>query len=70
MNDDNYLPYFSSKEIGDALMSFAVDEPSIDFLVLCGHTHSEAEYQPRANLIVKVGKAEYNKPAIQEIITI
>ncbi|WP_131781190.1 hypothetical protein [Legionella gresilensis] len=36
----------------------------------CRHTHSGAEYQPRTNLIMKAGKAEYYKPGIQEIITI
>lgn len=61
---------FSSKAIGDVLMLFANDNPSIDFLVLCGHTHSDAKYQPRTNLIVKVGKAEYYKPVMQEIITV
>ncbi|STX50461.1 phosphoesterase [Legionella busanensis] len=70
ISDDNYLPYFSSKAIGDILMPFAIENPLIDFLVLCGHTHSGAEYQPRTNLIVKAGKAEYYKPGIQEIITI
>lgn len=70
VSDDNFLPYFSSKAIGDVLMPFAMENPSIDFLVLCGHTHSDAEYQPQSNLIVKVGKAEYYKPIIQEIITL
>lgn len=70
VSDDNYLPYFSSKAIGDVLMLFDSDNPSIDFLVLCGHTHSDAKYQPRTNLIVKVGKAEYYKPVMQEIITV
>jgi predicted MPP superfamily phosphohydrolase len=70
VSDDNYLPYFSSKAIGDVLMPFAIDNPSIDFLVLCGHTHSDAEYQPSQNLCVKAGKAEYYKPIVQEIITI
>lgn len=70
VSDDNYLPYFSSKVMGDVLMLFSTENPSIDFLVLCGHTHSDAEYQPRTNLIVKAGKAEYYKPTIQEIINI
>lgn len=70
VSDDNFLPYFSSKAIGDVLMPFAIENSSIDFLVLCGHTHSDAEYQPRTNVIVKAGKAEYYKPAIQEIIHI
>ncbi len=68
VSDDNFPPYFSSKAIGDILMPFAIENPSIDFLVLCGHSHSDAEYQPRTNVIVKAGKAEYYKPVIQETI--
>lgn len=37
-------------------------------LVLCGHTHSEANYQPLRNLMVRVGKAEYRYPEVQEVI--
>ena len=68
VSDENWLPYFSSKVMGDVLMPFVNDNPSIDFLVLCGHTHSEAHYQPLSNLTVKTGKAEYYRPTIQEII--
>lgn len=70
ISDDNYLPYFSSKVMGELLLSFAQENPSIEFLVLCGHTHSKALYQPCGNLIVKAGAAEYYQPAIQEIIYI
>ncbi|HGS8259810.1 TPA: hypothetical protein ACMGHO_002672 [Legionella pneumophila] len=70
VSDENYLPYFSSKAIGDVLMPYVLENPAIDFLVLCGHTHSDAEYQPTNNLIVKAGAAEYYKPTIQELITL
>jgi len=70
VSDDNYLPYFSSQAIGNVLMLVAQDNPTIDFLVLCGHTHSDAEYQPRENLVVNAGKAEYYNPTIQQVITI
>lgn len=36
---------FTSKATGDILMKIAMDNASIEFLVLCGHTHSEAHYQ-------------------------
>ncbi len=70
ISDDNWLPYFSSKAMGDVLTPFACNNPSIDFLVLCGHTHSDACYQPLANLTVKTGQAEYYQPVIQEILTV
>ena len=67
-SDDHWLPYFSSKATGDVLTKIAQENPDIEFLVLCGHTHSQANYQPFENLIVKAGKAKYYQPTIQEII--
>lgn len=65
MSDENWLPYFSSKVTGDVLKEAAEKNPSIQFLVLCGHTHSFAEFKPLINLTVLAGKAEYYKPEIQ-----
>lgn len=70
LSDDNWLPYFSSKAMGDVLMPIAKNNLFINFLVLCGHTHSDACYKPLENLVVKTGKAEYYQPTIQEIIKI
>ncbi len=70
MGSDEWLPYFSSKAMGDVLLLAAQKYSAIDFLVLCGHTHSEACYLPLYNLTVKVGNAEYFQPAIQSIITV
>ena len=65
----DFLPFFSSKATGDVLIEAARENASIEFLVLCGHTHSTAYWQPCDNLTVKVGLAEYMKPEIQEVIT-
>lgn len=70
ISNDDYLPYFSSKAIGDTLLKMAEENSIIEFLVLCGHTHGKVCYQPLSNLIIKVGAAEYYQPEIQEIITI
>lgn len=70
ISDDEYLPFFGSKASGDVLSRIAEKNPVIEFLVLCGHPHSEATYQPLHNLTVKVGKAEYYQPEIQEVIQI
>ena len=43
ISDDNWLPYFSSKVMGDVLLQTAKDNPCIEFLVLCGHTHSKGD---------------------------
>lgn len=70
ISDDNWLPYFSSKVMGNVLMQSAHENLAIDFLVLCGHTHSEAIYQPIDNLIIEAGRAEYYQPVIQKMILI
>ena len=68
ISNDDYLPFFSSKTTGDALLETAKANPKIDFLVLCGHTHSTSYYKPLDNLTVKAGASDYGKPVIQEII--
>ena len=65
---DDWLPYFSSKATGDVLISAAKENKHIQFLVLCGHTHGEANYQALGNLLVRVGKAEYSHPQIQNVL--
>ncbi len=68
--DDDYLPYFASKAIGDVLLAAAQNYPSIDFKVLCGHTHHYAKANVLVNLSVTVGTAEYYQPSVQEIIIV
>ncbi len=69
ISNDDFLPFFSSKATGDILIEVAQKNPDIEFLALCGHTHSKAYWNPCDNLIVKAGAAEYMQPEIQEIIT-
>jgi hypothetical protein len=40
ISNDDYLLFFASKIKGDVLLEAAKANPEIDFLVLCGHTHS------------------------------
>ncbi len=68
MSSDDWLPYFSSKVMGDVLTKIACENPKIDFLILCGHTHSKANLRYFNNLVIEVGKAEYYQPEIQKII--
>lgn len=70
ISDDNFQPYFTSKATGDVLIKIANNYPSIEFLVLCGHTHHECFYQASNNLTIKVGVAEYGHPIVQEVIEI
>jgi hypothetical protein len=70
ISSDDYLLFFSSKVTGEILMHAAESYPEIEFLALCGHTHSKGFFKPYPNLIVKAGASEYGKPSIQEVIEI
>ncbi len=70
ISSDDWLPYFSSKVMGDLLSTLAQKNPGIEFLVLCGHTHNGANFQCYNNLTIEVGKAEYYRPEIQKIILV
>jgi Icc-related predicted phosphoesterase len=70
ISNDDWLPFFSSKVVGDLLTNFAIENNKIALLVLCGHTHSEAIYQPLPNLVVRAGKSEYYLPQILDVIDI
>ena len=69
ISSDDWLPYFSSRVVGDVLTNVSKQNPEIEFLVLCGHTHSAANVC-YGNLAVEVGKADYGRPEIQRIILI
>jgi len=68
--DNNAMPWFTSKFLGDLLLQASEAYPKINFTVLCGHTHGRWVGQIKPNLVVRVGGAEYNKPEVQQLIDI
>ncbi|MFA6486593.1 MAG: hypothetical protein WCT40_04490 [Candidatus Magasanikbacteria bacterium] len=68
ISDDNYLPHFSCKSVGDMMIKIMRAKPDCQLEVLCGHTHSSGHAQILDNLSVITGKASYGKPEIQKII--
>jgi len=58
---DDFLPYFSSKAIGDVMQKVMQTHPRSNLLVLCGHTHGDGQLQVLDNLRVLTGEAEYGK---------
>ena len=64
----DWLPWFSSKVMGDEISRCATRYPQTRFLVLCGHTHGSGRYVPRENVEVLTGGAEYGAPAVQGIL--
>jgi Icc-related predicted phosphoesterase len=62
---DDYLPFFSSKIMGDMLLT-----KSNKMTVLCGHTHGGGKVKVSENLVVLTGHASYGKPEIQKIFNL
>lgn len=67
ISDDNYLPHFSCKSVGDMMKKTMRSKPNCSLKVLCGHTHSPGKAKIMDNLHVFTGKASYGKPEIQQI---
>lgn len=68
--DDNHLPHFASRAVGEVLLQIMQEHPARHLTVLCGHTHGRGDVQMAPNLVVKTGGAEYGSPVIQEILHI
>ena len=66
--DDDWAPFFVSQSMGSMLMELMPRYPEREVLVLCGHCHHGADYQPLSNLRVLSGHAQYGKPEVQEPI--
>jgi len=62
------LPFFASKIFGHYIMPIVENHPEIDFLWLCGHTHSGVTIERRDNFTVRVAEAQYYYPRIEALI--
>lgn len=68
VSDDNWLPFFACKVVGDALHDAMAAAPDRQMTVLCGHTHGSGKSQILPNLRVLTGGAVYGKPRVQQVI--
>lgn len=66
--NDDYLPHFSSKIVGNYLKKVMQDHPDKRMTVYCGHTHHWAHIHILKNLEVFVGGAIYGKPEFHTLI--
>lgn len=66
-SDDDHLPWFTCKAVGDVLLDRAEKHPTKKFLVLCGHTHSGGYVRVTDNLEVFTESAEYGKVRVHEL---
>jgi predicted phosphohydrolase len=68
VSNDDWLPHFSSRAVGEALREAALDHPDRILRVLCGHTHGEGSARILPNLKVITGGAEYGEPRVQGVM--
>jgi Icc-related predicted phosphoesterase len=68
ISDDNALPHFACKAMGDVILEIMRAHPTHTMTVLCGHTHSAGVAQILPNLLVKTGAAAYGQPQLQEVL--
>ena len=66
ISNDDWLPHFSCKAVGDVLRDIMSQHPQRNLTVLCGHTHGSGTADILPNLRVHTGAAVYGEPAIQK----
>ena len=69
-SDENYLPFFSSKVVGQVLESHMSDHLNQKMTVLCGHTHGGGKSQIAPNLVALTGDSEYRNPKIERLLEV
>ncbi len=67
VSNDDYLPHFSCRAVGDVLLEAARAFPKRKIRVLCGHTHGFGKVEVLPNLAVVTGAAEYGEPKVQGV---
>ena len=60
-SNDDFLPYFASKIVGEVTVKVMKAHPQSNLLVLCGHTHGSGEIKVLDNLRVLTGEAQYGR---------
>ena len=68
ISDDDYLPHFACRAVGEQLAAVMRGQPDKTMTVLCGHTHSAGTHVVLNNLTVYTGQAEYGEPKIQRVL--
>lgn len=68
-SDEDWMPFFSSKIMGETILDLVDANPSVKFRVLCGHNHHKATFTAfRENLVCDTGTAAYGYPAVEQVI--
>jgi Icc-related predicted phosphoesterase len=70
ISDDDWLPYFTCRAVGDALREVMQARPDRDLTVLCGHTHGAGSAEILSNLRVWTGGSDYRAPRIDRVLEV
>ena len=70
LGDDHAQPWYTSKMMGDMLLSASRTFPDVQFMVLAGHTHGKFSGNITENLICHVGHSDYGRPALADVFEI
>lgn len=68
--DENWAPHFVCRSIGDMLREVLPNYPDRQVILLCGHSHHQAESQVLPNLKAYVGHSNLGLLTIQGVISI
>ena len=67
-SDGEWLPWMSSRVMGEAIVEVAQAHEDREFIVLCGHTHGHGEYTALPNVVVRTASAVYGSPSVYDIL--
>lgn len=70
ISDDDWLPYFTCRAAGEALVEVMRTRPDRDVTVLCGHTHGAGTAEILPNLRVWTGGADYGRPRLERMVEV
>jgi 3',5'-cyclic AMP phosphodiesterase CpdA len=70
VSNDDWLPFFTCKAVGDVLSEAMAGAPGRTMTVLCGHTHGGGEAEILPSLRVLTGGARYGNPVVQRVIAV
>ena len=68
ISNDDFLPHFACRAVGDRLAAIMSGRPDRAMTVLCGHTHSPGVASILDNLTVRTGAAVYGEPTLQLVL--
>jgi predicted phosphohydrolase len=70
LSNGDWLPHFTCKAMGDAILRVMAEQATRRLIVLCGHTHGAGIAQIDRNILVKTGGATYGSPQVQEVMDV